>query len=224
MLNNKNLLSITIFVVAIIIAGAIIYSSQNINRGTLSASITEEEAGEIAIDFINNIMLQGQASASLISVSEEYGLYKIDINFQGNDFASYISKDGKTFFPEAMNIEEIKKLSNNPNNETAPPVIEEESNEEQNLLPSKEIGSFVSCLKDKNFVIYGASWCGYCKQVVDLFGGKEITSPIYIECTEEEELCKEKEITGYPTILIGDARYTGSRSLQGFADATGCKI
>lgn len=222
MFKDKNIISLTILVVAIIIAGAIIYSAQT--SRSIAGAVSAEEAKEIVMDFINNTMLQGQTPASFSAISEEYGLYKVDIIFQGNPFTSYLSKDGKTFFPEGMNIEEIKSMSQT-TGQNLPTSTQTVNEPQESVVVPENISSFVSCLKDNGFVYYGANWCPYCASLTnDVFGGKEVVAPIYVECTEETELCRQKGIEGYPTILINDVRYNGARSLQGFADATGCKL
>ena len=85
------------------------------------------------------------------------------------------------------------------------------------------ITGFVTCLERAGFRIYGANWCGWTRKLVDEFGGFDVVKPIYIECTEQQRLCNEKGIRGYPTILIKDKPYIGERTFEGFEKATGCK-
>jgi len=88
----------------------------------------------------------------------------------------------------------------------------------------KEIKTFISCLKEKNFHIYGANWCGWTKKlVIDTLGGFDIADPIYTECTEEQELCTKEGIKGFPTIKVNGEPYQGQRTFGDFAKATDCK-
>ena len=81
----------------------------------------------------------------------------------------------------------------------------------------------MQCLEENEFIIYGANWCGYTKQVVELFGGfNHISSGIYVECTEEDELCKSENVSGYPTIKLSGESYNDARTFEAFAQATGC--
>ncbi len=215
MSKNKNIISATIFIVAVLIAGVIIYSASD--REVLKVDgLSEKEAGEISMNFINDVMLQGYgAKASLVNITTEYGLYKVDISFEGEEFSSYITKDGEKFFPEAIDIEEFMTMAEL-YNQPAPSV------EDINLPETDD--NFISCLQSAGLVIYGADWCPYCTQLVDLLGGKDVVAPIYVECTENETLCREKNIEGYPTVLIEGERYRGSRTVEAFASETGCTI
>lgn len=219
MLKDKNILSLAIVVASIMIAGAIVYPNLQSQKNSEGVVLLQEEATTLTMDFINNTMMQGQAIASFSKITEEYGLYKIEIIVEGQPFSSYLTKDGKFFFPEALNVEEIKALA-----ATQPPVNinNQESQNPSETSYSGDINSLVSCLKEKKFVVYGADWCPYCAEVVKSFGGKEVIEPVYVECTVEETLCREKGVTGYPTILIDDKPYQGQRTLEGFAAATNC--
>ena len=86
-----------------------------------------------------------------------------------------------------------------------------------------KISDFVSCLAENEVKIYGANWCGWTKKlVVDTLGGFEVSAPIYVECTENEELCLDEGVEGYPTIKIGGEVYEGARTFEALAEATGC--
>ena len=112
--------TIIIVVLAIISLGSLGYIASNDMN---SATINSEKAKEIAEGFINGNLLQGGPAANIGAVTEENGLYKIALTLpDGVELNSYLSKDGQLFFPEGMNIEQIKKeiaesLENNTNNQ-----------------------------------------------------------------------------------------------------------
>ena len=54
--------------------------------------VSEQVAGQNLISFIN---AQGQGSASLTSVDKEGALYKVTVNYNGQDVPVYVSLDGK---------------------------------------------------------------------------------------------------------------------------------
>ena len=86
-----------------------------------------------------------------------------------------------------------------------------------------KLKTFNDCLGEKNFRIYGANWCGWTKKlVVDTLGGFDTASAIYVECTEEKELCLSEGITGYPTTKINGEVYNGARTIAAISQATGC--
>ena len=70
---------------------------------------TDDAVVEDAVSYINTELLQGLATADLVSVSEENGLYKLDLNIVytnglEEEFSSYLSKDGTMLFPTALEI------------------------------------------------------------------------------------------------------------------------
>ncbi|PIQ92004.1 MAG: hypothetical protein COV70_01520 [Parcubacteria group bacterium CG11_big_fil_rev_8_21_14_0_20_39_22] len=89
---------------------------------------------------------------------------------------------------------------------------------------SEVTDEFVACLNKNEVVMYGAYWCPHCDNQKKLFRDKwENVS--YVECTEDPNLCIEKEIKGYPTWIIGDNKYlVGVQSMESLAQATGCEM
>ncbi len=171
--------------------------------------MTEEEIIEKTVNFTEEFLLQGTGlSASVIEHSKENGLIKMKMEIGQDLIEPYVTRDGKLFFPEAFNVEEIIAYSNEP---------EEDSSQEG------EMERFINCLADNNFIIYGEEWCGFCTELVNQFGGYDIVDPIYVECTEEVDLCQEKGIQGYPTIHLEGERFPGTRNLSDFAQYTGCE-
>ncbi len=73
--------------------------------GTVEISL--EEAKVIAVEFINDYLVASGQEVSVKEVVVENGLYKVVVNMtSGEEVNSFLSKDGKTFFPSGMNIEE----------------------------------------------------------------------------------------------------------------------
>lgn len=76
--------------------------------GQKSTSINPEDAKSLAADFINNNLMKPGNTVSIKEVIEESGVYKIVVNMtNGEEIDSYMSKDGKIFFPQPMVIDEI---------------------------------------------------------------------------------------------------------------------
>ncbi|MEK6935127.1 MAG: protein disulfide isomerase family protein, partial [Nanoarchaeota archaeon] len=63
--------------------------------------------------------------------------------------------------------------------------------------------SFVECLAEKGVIFAGAEWCPHCQDQKTIFGRKATKAlygeSVYVECPENQELCKSKGVTGYPT-------------------------
>ena len=96
--------------------------------------------------------------------------------------------------------------------------IVEKSKEESSLK------QFNNCLADNGMIIYGANWCGACISLVETLGGYDKVENVYIECTENQQLCQDEKITRYPTIRIYDEPYTDQRTLESFSQKTGCEL
>jgi hypothetical protein len=76
---------------------------------TKEKTLTLEEAKVKANDFIANNLVQPGTEISIKEVVEDAGLYKVVVNLpDGQEIDSYITKDGKKFFPQVMDIEETK--------------------------------------------------------------------------------------------------------------------
>ena len=82
--------------------------------------------------------------------------------------------------------------------------------------------SFAQCLTDKNVTMYGTEWCNHCQREKALFG-KAFKYIQYVECPENEKLCLDRGINGYPTWIDGDCKkYGGEQGLRGLAKISGC--
>ncbi len=66
--------------------------------GRAVGGLSKDQAAEIAIDYINNNLVQPESSVSLVSVEEFNGLYKVTASYQGQTVAAYITKDGSYLF------------------------------------------------------------------------------------------------------------------------------
>ncbi len=92
--------TIIIAVLGIAVAG-LLY----LNYGTEGASLTGPKAAEMALSYVNTEMLQGQATAEIEGeVQKVSGVYMFNISLNGDSFPSYVSKDGKLFFPQGYEM------------------------------------------------------------------------------------------------------------------------
>lgn len=114
-LDKNVLLFISVAVVVVIIVGTLILtngsSGQFLDKIKNFRGASKDDLAKTAIDYINKNLLSGQ-TAVLNSVSEESGLVKINFNINTNKFDSYITKDGKLLFPEAIKLKEGANISN----------------------------------------------------------------------------------------------------------------
>lgn len=80
-------------------------------KKVFTKSISKEEAKTKIKDFVENNLVQPGTKIEIKNIVEENGLYKLTLTISGQEqeITSYLSKDGKMFFPQAgMDIEKIK--------------------------------------------------------------------------------------------------------------------
>ena len=74
---------------------------------TSGPAITEDQAKEIAANFINNTLMQPGTTANVKSAVAEGGMFKLTVEAGGQEIVSYMSGDGANFFTSVMNMEEV---------------------------------------------------------------------------------------------------------------------
>jgi hypothetical protein len=104
LLQNKQMLISIVVVLAIILAAVIftlLYNKKDYKEISVDEAIAKTE------NFVNTYLMPSGSKATIIDVSEEYGLYKMNINIGSESpVESYVTKDGKLFFPQAINIDQ----------------------------------------------------------------------------------------------------------------------
>lgn len=91
------------------------------NPSTSGDELSIEEARVQTEEFINSYLMTPGTTASIEEIEEIYGLYKIQVDISTDVVESYVTKDGKVFFPQAFYVEEMQ-AGNNGDNPSAPPV------------------------------------------------------------------------------------------------------
>jgi len=90
------------------------------------------------------------------------------------------------------------------------------------------LDDFAMCLTSNGAKLYGAFWCSHCKEQKDLFSSS-LQYLDYVECdangeNAQLEECARMGIEGYPTWIINNQKYPGTKSLEELARLTGCKL
>ena len=109
---NKNKVANLIMLAGVFFAVGFFVSQGNLLNKEQRTYVTLEEAQEKAENFITENLVQPGTEIKIKSVSEEKGLYKVVVIVQDQEIEAYITKDGKDFFPQVMNIEEIEGQKN----------------------------------------------------------------------------------------------------------------
>jgi len=108
--SNKKLLSIFLILAILIFASAfLIYISSQREQQGLGKVLSQEQAIQRALDYINQNLLRGENKATLLESSEERGLYKFKLKIGEQEFESYVTKDGSLLFPEAIVLKEVSE-------------------------------------------------------------------------------------------------------------------
>lgn len=98
----KILTPLAIIIGALIISGTIFYFKKS-----ESGVLLPQQAAKRAIDFINQnkemFGIEGM-EASLVSVGEENGVYKIKLKIGEREYDSYVTKNGKLFFTHGIDL------------------------------------------------------------------------------------------------------------------------
>ncbi len=143
---KKIILPVIVVVILLGVAAGLYYINGN--------TISKDKANKIAIDFINTNLLQGQATATTKEITSQSGVYKIKIDVQGQEYFTYITKDGKILFPQGAEIT----------------PAEEDNTQVTKDIPKKE---------KSQAMLFVMSFCPYGNQaedamapVVDLLGDK----------------------------------------------------
>ncbi len=99
----------------LLLVGVIIgYTGAIISNGD-SETINSAKVKRKAEQFVNQNLVppNSDKKAEIKKVVEEGGLYKVSLNLSGKTIESYITKDGKTFFPQGMDIDKINSENKN---------------------------------------------------------------------------------------------------------------
>ncbi len=75
-------------------------------EGISSSEMLITEAEQKALDFVNGNLLQPPFLAEIKSSEDTGNLYKVTLSVAGQDVDSYITKDGKLFFPQGFDTSE----------------------------------------------------------------------------------------------------------------------
>ena len=105
-----------------------------------SSTLSKEEASEKVLLFVNKELLQGQTVATLKSVTEEGDLYAMTLDVSGQVINSYVTKDGKIFFPQGLEVEKSPLAA-----ESAPSAPSAPSNIPKSDKPKVELFVMSHC-------------------------------------------------------------------------------
>ncbi|MBM3250809.1 MAG: thioredoxin family protein [Candidatus Nealsonbacteria bacterium] len=198
-MNAKNIFA-AIIIAGLIIAGAVIFSNyQQCPEADQGPKISLKEAGERVVNFINDNILRGQATASLVQALEEKDFYKIKFEVEGQEVEWFLAKDGKLLFPEVIDLTEIQELAK----------------ETERTIGDFSVSSDEICLEDGKPIVYffGSETCPYCVWQHPVVKGVMAKFEGYISFHDNMDLNADMEIFqryssgGVPTMVLGCKYY-----------------
>ncbi|MBD3359256.1 MAG: hypothetical protein GF365_00910 [Candidatus Buchananbacteria bacterium] len=153
-----------------------------------------EKAQARALDFINENLVAPGNEVEIKDVIDDGSVYKMTaVLNDGNELDIFLTKDGKTFFPEGMNIEEISaKNNNNSNDSTNQPAAEIPKTDKPNVelfvmshCPygtqiEKGILPVIDLLGDK--IDFELKFCDYA-----MHGQEELNEQLNQYCIQKEQ-------------------------------------
>ncbi|MFZ4632098.1 MAG: hypothetical protein ACOYL8_02725 [Patescibacteria group bacterium] len=123
---KKTWTTLLVIVAVLIVLGLITASSlrkgddKTLTVNKPGKTLSTETAKTKAEEFINKFLMQGGSKATIKEITSEYGLYKLKIDITSDVVESYLTKDGKFFFPQALNIDEVSNAKDGAAGATTP--------------------------------------------------------------------------------------------------------
>ncbi|MBN2884992.1 hypothetical protein JXE04_03630 [Patescibacteria group bacterium] len=116
--NKQGLLAvIVILIIVAAILFATLYNKKDYKEISVTEAVTKTES------FINNYLMPSGSTATVTETSEEYDLYKMKIDIGSESpVESYVTKDGKLFFPQAIAIDQETSNTTVTGNSATPAV------------------------------------------------------------------------------------------------------
>lgn len=229
-------ISTTIIVLVVVFAGVFLYRQYFAPSEPVEKFLSAEEAGEKAIAFANDpgnrLLVEGN-EAELLEVTEESGVYKIKLKIGTQEYESFVTKDGRWFFPQ--NYYDLNKT---------PEVAGEEAKKPDYpttvgdfLILDKEI-----CDKEGRPLVYffGHSGCPHCqweepvvKKVMALFGDL-IAFHNNMDTEDDREVFEEYAeinsgsvpflVLGCKYVRVGSGEKSGEEEETKVLTAIACKL
>jgi len=197
---NKNLIMFALIIACGILAGGLVYtqfdpkSEQNI--------IDKTAAANLGLAYINENFLPQDIEATLSGeVVEDEGLYKFQVEVEGEKIFSYITRDGKILFPQGIDLEEEKAKA--------------EAEEKNTTLGNFSVSEDEVCLENEKPIVYffGSQGCSYCQwehpvfeAVIEKFSNF-ISFHNNMDSDEDMDVFAKYSTGGIPTLVLGCKYY-----------------
>jgi hypothetical protein len=102
MKNKTNSIIIAILLILILAGAGYKYCKKH---QMVSQTVKQEALKSKVLDYIKNNLVQAGTDVKIASLEDQGTVYKITLNVGNQTIPAYVSKDGKQFFPEAMDMD-----------------------------------------------------------------------------------------------------------------------
>jgi len=102
---NKDKIFLVVAVLAVILTGSLLFMKSSFSGMLPSIPFLNGNANAVAqksVDYLNNNILPEGQTATLGNVTQASGVIKLEVKIGENSYDSYVTNDGKLFFPEAF--------------------------------------------------------------------------------------------------------------------------
>lgn len=196
------LILMAIVIAGVSIAGTFFYLTKT--KTPQANLLSPQEAAQKAINYINENLVKKGVVVSLVDVVEENGLYKFRLKVGEQEFVSYVTKDGKIFFPEeGIDLEKAVTAQPETQGEKTPTI--------GNFSVSKD----EVCREDGKPIVYffGSKSCPHCawehpiiEKVAKSFEGY-ISFHNNMDVNADTDIFGKYSTGGIPTLVFGCKYY-----------------
>lgn len=207
------LLPILIFIGALIFIGIFISLNQKDIGSLFEKTLSEKEAGDKVISYLNENVLSEGFTASLLEITKEKQVYKLRLKIGETEYNSFVTTNGRFLFPEGIDLDEFSESQS-----------EEEPQEKIYTIGDFSVSSDEVCLEQEKPVIYffGSESCPHCvweHPVVDEVAGKfdgYISFHNNMDSDADAEVFSKYSAGSIPTLVLGCRYYrVGSGEREG---------
>ena len=128
--NNKTAKNNTlmwIVVMVVVIAGIVFYQQRQGSDASTEKPVSAQvnkEVTKAAEDLIKGQLVGPETKVEIKKVTQESGLYKIELSVDGQEVTSYMTKDKTKFIPQLIDIKELEETENSDAQQASAPVAE----------------------------------------------------------------------------------------------------
>ena len=115
-----------VIIIVLIIGGLIIWQQKKApsDEPKEVSDQVSEEVSTAALELINGQLVAPGTKVEVGTITEESGLYKIELTVAGQEITSYMTKDMTKFIPQLIDTAELEAMENEEGDESAAPVAE----------------------------------------------------------------------------------------------------